>query len=87
MLPHPVNNQWQINEHALYPLLGLKSGGHLPKEGFGPRLVQGTWFKCDPHPGKKTRFTPHRVKYQCPICSKWIPFGRAIQHESRKDHR
>jgi hypothetical protein len=81
MLPHPYHNKWQINHTNLYPLLGINAGGHLPKEGFPPREINGVMFKCDPAPKTEGKSSKHRVRYLC-SCGKWIPFGRAIQHES-----
>ena len=77
---------YQINQFRLYPKLGLGAGSHLPKEGFGPRLVEGVTFKCDPASGDGNR-SPHRVRYHCPACDMWVPFGRAVQHESGAAHK
>lgn len=77
---------YQINQTRLYPKLGLSSGGHLPKEGFEPRLVEGVLFKCEPSSGLGNK-SPHRVKYFCEACKLWIPYGRAVQHESGAAHK
>jgi hypothetical protein len=95
---------YYISSHELMPLLGFKSGGHLPKQGFGPRVVEGVTFKCDPAAPDQIipvarrkwsaseerivyrteeaikKVSTHRVKYLCPHCDRWIPFGRANQH-------
>lgn len=72
-----------LHHHELYPLLGLKSGQHLPDEGFGPRQVSHNGstatFICDPVTDKCRR-SPHRIKVACEYCNKFIPFGRFSQH-------
>lgn len=79
----------QINHFALYPLLGFKHGQHLPKEGFGPRVVvdeQGneSLLKCEPASGA---YAKHRIFYECESCKRWIPYGRANQHRNGREHK
>lgn len=73
-----------LQHHELYPLLGLKPGQHLPKEGFRI-VVQGKMYYCDPAQ-EKGRRSKHRIKTGCPKCGLLIPFGRMGQHMKRKDH-
>lgn len=71
-----------MNHFKLYPLLGFKHGQHLPKLGnWIEHLVDGTWYRID-DAHNNGRCSKHRIKYQCHICSSWVPFGRRSQHES-----
>ena len=86
-----------MQSYELFPLLGIPAGGHLPKEGFGHREVQGVLFKCEPAMApryyerhgrmRKVKVSKHRVFYLCVECSRWIPFGRAGQHRKGKEHK
>jgi hypothetical protein len=76
---------WYLQHHELYPLLGIE-GSILPKEGFGPRVVQGVTFICRPA-GTDGRRSPHRLFYLCKECDRLIPFGRAFQHKQGRKHR
>ena len=86
---------WNLQHHELYPLLGLKSGSHLPDEGFGPVEVQGITFVCRPagRPTKRrwdgtwAKPCKHRIYYLCEVCERWIPFGRAGQHRKGTEHK
>lgn len=64
----------------LMPLLGFKTGDHLPKDGWIAKVVelpdgQQVTYTCLPANGGK-----HRVKFHCKWCAQFIPFGRAGQH-------
>jgi len=89
----PEFASWQIRNYELYPLLGLKPGAHLPIEGFSERIVTDrhgnkALFKCEPADlTRKSKRSTHRLFYSCPDCAKWIPFGRAFQHKSGKEHK
>jgi hypothetical protein len=86
-----------MNHAELFPLLGLRPNGHLPKQGF-TTTVQGVTFKCDPAPEPQLvrkwyngqlspkKFSKHRVRYLC-NCGAWIPYGRAGQHDQAKAHQ
>jgi hypothetical protein len=88
-LRDPEYKEWQIRHYNLYPLLGIPAGGHLPKEGFPERIVTDAHgnqavFKCEPATGRHSK---HRLFYNCEVCAKWIPFGRAFQHRKGREHR
>jgi hypothetical protein len=74
-------NGWFLQHHELYPLLGFEAGQHLPADGFEAREVQGVMFKCDPALAGR-----HRLRYLCD-CNRWIPFGRAAQHQKGQKHQ
>jgi len=77
-----------MQQHELYPLLGIPAGGHLPADGWLCREVTHEGytrnFKCAPATTDGRR-SKHRVKYLC-TCGEWIPFGRAGQHLKAKGH-
>lgn len=69
-----------MQAHEMLPALGFPRGGHLPPEGFEPRVVQGVNFRCLPaKPGSRK----HRIEFQC-VCDAWVPYGRANQHKCRR---
>lgn len=76
---------WWMQHHELYPLIGLKPGQHLPKEGFN-HIVGTTLVRCEPATNNGRR-SKHRIKVDCPKCGRLIPFGRIGQHLKRRDHR
>lgn len=91
-----LKNQWgrYMQSHELLPVLGFKPGGHLPKEGFKPVEVEGVLFYCEPagEPrvnswGRKIGASKHRIHYFCKACRKWVPFGRAYQHNKGRQHK
>lgn len=71
-----------MQHHQLYPLLGMKAGDHLPKEGF-TKVIDGVRIICEPATGARSK---HRLKVNC-SCGKLIPFGRMGQHMKGKEHR
>jgi len=81
-----LRNQWGrfMQSRELLPALGLRPGRHIPAEGFGPTIVGGTIFCCEPA-GRNRRL--HRIFYRCEACERWLPFGRAGQHEKGREHR
>ena len=97
MKTNMLKNQhgYYLNHNELFPLLGLRPNGHLPKEGF-TKTVQGVEFICDPAPEPEMkrswgRLVPaksskHRIRYFCE-CGRWIPYGRASQHNKARAHR
>ena len=72
-----------MQHNELYEALGLNPKRHLPKDGFGPMVVDNVMFVCSPagHGSK------HRIRYFCEACERWIPFGRAWQHNKGKEHK
>jgi hypothetical protein len=91
-----LKNQYgrYMQSHELLPLLGFIPGHHLPPEGMAPISVQGVMFMCTPadglydtFQGKKVKSSKHRIHYLCEACDKWIPFGRAGQHNKGKEHK
>lgn len=78
MVDRWIAKGWYTENHfTLYPKLGYKHGQHLPNTNhMHYTTVDGTRYRIDPPTGGK-----HRVKYQCPVCSKWYGFGRRTQHE------
>jgi hypothetical protein len=85
---------WFLQNHELYPLLGIQAGGKLPREGFDPKEVQGVLFKCEParaprytDRGRRVKVSKHRLLYLCRECERWIPFGRAGQHRKGRNHK
>jgi hypothetical protein len=64
--------------------LGI-TNGRLPREGFNPVEVDGVMFACEPSTGGPAR--PHRLKYYCIACRKWVPCGRAFQHCKGQPHK
>ena len=82
---------WFMQEYELYPVLGI--GAKLPREGFPEVTVQGVTFKCEPamaprytDRGTRVKVSKHRLFYLCADCNKWIPFGRAGQHQKGQRH-
>lgn len=67
-----------LRHYDIYPLLGLRSGHHLPKEGLGARYVDGMVVFVKP---KTENRRAHRVMVICPDCGNNIPFGRLQQHQ------
>jgi hypothetical protein len=72
--------------------LGLKAGGHLPKEGMPERVIQGIRVYVKPAPesvvvvkhfGKRVgilKRSNHRVMAICPGCKRHLSAGRLHQH-------
>lgn len=73
-----------MQSHELMPALGFRRGEHLPKEGFDPIEVDGVMFTCYPATGASSK---HRIHYLCKACGKWVPFGRATQHNRGRVHK
>jgi hypothetical protein len=71
----------------LFPVLGFRRGGHLPPGGFEPRNVaygeQTVKFRCLPATEGRRK---HRIEYLCRWCCRWVPYGRAGQHERAPAH-
>jgi hypothetical protein len=91
-----LRNEWgrYMQSHELMPKLGFKRGGHLPKEGFGPMVVDDVMFMCEPADGlydhmtgRKVKSNKHRIRYLCKTCRVWVPFGRAGQHDKGRNHK
>lgn len=83
-----------LQSHELLPKFGLPADGHLPPEGFGPRVVDGITFICRPAPepkfrsdGRKVKVSKHRIFYHCDACRRYIPAGRAYQHRKGREHK
>ena len=77
------------------PLLGLRSGQHLPDEGMAPRIVDGVKVWVLPIRPFEERTYPvlgHvrrnglqlRVRCECPNCGQEVPVGRLAQHQQGK---
>jgi hypothetical protein len=75
-----------MQAHELFPALGFRRGGHLPLQGFEPRNVEANGqtakFRCLPATGGRK----HRIEYLCRWCLRWIPYGRAGQHNTSPAH-
>lgn len=86
-----------IHAYQLYSLLPMKHKSVLPDEGFGPIIIHGFntalpafgyQFICKPVVGpKRGRQACHRVLVKCPMCHRFIPFGRYNQHYSPCNER
>ena len=78
-----TRNMWSPE---MMETLGLKPGGHLPKEGMPEREIQGirVYVKPANEPiiGKyyTHRNTKHRVIAICPGCNRHLSAGRLHQH-------
>lgn len=79
-----IKERGRFMQHfQLYPLLGIKSGDHLPREGFS-KEIGGVAITVLPAAGKGRR-SSHRVMVHC-TCGRKIPFGRMGQHLRWKEH-
>lgn len=76
-----------VQAHELLPILGYRSGGHLPRGGFPPRNVEHNGeivkYRCLPAAEGSRK---HRIEYLCRWCYRWVPYGRAGQHNRSKEH-
>lgn len=85
-LRHPQRNEFPAHSHHVLPMLGLKPGAHLPRDGMPPREIQGIVVWVEPVQEEDTGFgAPHRVRAKCPACGKEMSAGRLPQHA--KVHR
>lgn len=76
-----------LHVSQLYPLLGLKPGQHLPKDGTMVITRLGDTDVTILAKGPEETNRRHRVIARCNLCSKWFPFGRLAQHQKRRDHQ
>lgn len=68
---------------ALYRALGLRENHVLPE--LAPTELDGILYRVIARePNRRMHL---RLQYQCPICTRWIPVGRAGQHRRRLDHQ
>lgn len=88
---HPKYEYLPAHSHDFMPMLGFAAGGHLPKEGFGERILDNITVWCLPaQPRYRTiawsgkevlvKSSKHRLMARCPACQKTIPLGRLKQH-------
>lgn len=76
---------WNAQSPAMFRLLGLLPGSHLPADGMAPRIIQGIKVWVEPN---KEHFPNasyfHRVRAECPLCGKHLSAGRLHQHKCKK---
>lgn len=68
------------HHHHLYPLLGIRSGHHLPTHGIPERYVHGWLIRVLPKVKDPNNRNPHRVQACCPHCGDWFSTGRMFFH-------
>lgn len=79
-MPTHFHHAWRI-----YAQLPMKAKTILPDEGCGPMSIEVTEqgqhmeVKVLPKPKPGVQWG-HRVLVHCPMCARWVPFGRMNQH-------
>lgn len=63
-----------------------QDGSHMVSLGwFAAKIVKSAPYVDER--GRKHKTSKHRVFLKCRKCGEWIPAGRLIQHDKRKDHQ